>query len=158
MYLDDRLIQKSQYQQNTNQSIQFKDSINQRCEISKYNKNYHFKDKLLSQLTLADQYEIFDAICIRRDFNSIIILLRNCRLLKIISSLSFKMRVDQILINLRVVLIGQQMNLKSKQLCSILNNQNSIRNKVYDCISNVIKQDQNTLNSLRIIESIQKAF
>ncbi|CAD8113533.1 unnamed protein product [Paramecium primaurelia] len=169
MYLHDRLVQKSQYKLNSNQSIQFKDSIEQICQISEYNQKNNFEEKLLSQLTLVDQDEIFDTICIRGDMIEIITLLRDCsngkafteqlkiiennKQLKVQDASWFDSTQPQSCINWIINEFEKQVTLLYYKHINFINheciqqywinNGNNIRKKVIDCISSVIKIDQN---------------
>ncbi|CAD8126390.1 unnamed protein product [Paramecium sonneborni] len=171
MYLHDRLVQKSQYKLNTNQSIQFKDSIEQICQISQYNQKNNLEEKLLSQLTLVDQDEIFDTICIRGDMHNIITLIRDCsngkafteqlkiiednKQLKVQDASWFDSTQPQSCLNWIINEFEKQVTLLYYKHINFINyeciqqywinNGNNIRKKVSECISNVIRIDQNII-------------
>ncbi|CAD8193129.1 unnamed protein product [Paramecium octaurelia] len=171
MYLHDRLVQKSLYKLNSNQSIQFKDSIEQLCQISEQNQKNNLEEKLLSQLTLVDQDEIFDTICIRGDMISIITLLRDCsngkafteqlkiiennKQLKVQDATWFDSTQPQSCLNWIINEFEKQVTLLYYKHINFINheciqqywinNGNNIRKKASECISSVIRPDQNIL-------------
>ncbi|CAK67153.1 unnamed protein product (macronuclear) [Paramecium tetraurelia] len=171
MYLHDRLVQKSYYKLKSNQSIQFKDSIDQICQISECTQKNNLEEKLLSQLTLVDEDEIFDTICIRGDMNEIITLLRDCsngkafaeqlkivednKQLKVQDAPWFDSTQPQTCLSWIINEFEKQVTLLYYKHINFINhecvlqywinNGNNIRRKVTDCVSTVIRLDQNIL-------------